>query len=492
MFLGEQIKKNRININLTQEELAKKISVTKDCINLWETNQTEPSVTELIKLSKIFNVPINHLCEEPFLAQEGYLSSGITVYDHKFIKAFSCDFFDKKIITSITFALILIVSGLFTIILSELEVKVPFGILFIIIGIFSLIRSIINKGKLKKLYLQMLNKESNKTFRYYFYHDYIDIEMKSDVSVSKNIIYYNNIDQIIEKDDYIYFLYLNKYYAIDKKYLDNISLALTLLKSEIKNKKTTIQNKGKSPNEKNKTIKILSLITFILTVFTLPLALMIFALTQKSGNFHDPSQTVEHIWVMIFALPIPLSSIVLGFIARRVGIKYKKNLILGFIMAGSVIVYSSMTLIFKNEFSHDYTYINKIENRIEFDLPDIGRISTEDWSKRSQSTTLDDAYINYISYVTFFDADEIESFTESVQKSALWTSHIITENKGMLCSQAAFQFADYNYYIIYNLTLTTFNSLPPESGTYDFIFLGYNHDRGTMLIIEYRLDISLE
>lgn len=39
MNLGEQIKKRRIELNITQEELANKLNVTRSAISNWETEK---------------------------------------------------------------------------------------------------------------------------------------------------------------------------------------------------------------------------------------------------------------------------------------------------------------------------------------------------------------------------------------------------------------------------------------------------------------------
>lgn len=61
MDLGSKIKKIRKDNNLTQEELAKKIYVTRTAISKWETNKGFPSIDNLQTISSLFNVSINEL-----------------------------------------------------------------------------------------------------------------------------------------------------------------------------------------------------------------------------------------------------------------------------------------------------------------------------------------------------------------------------------------------------------------------------------------------
>ncbi|MGO3181949.1 MAG: helix-turn-helix transcriptional regulator [Aequorivita sp.] len=53
------IKVERAILDLTQEELAQKIGVSRQTINSIETNRYVPSTVLSLKLSKLFNKPVN-------------------------------------------------------------------------------------------------------------------------------------------------------------------------------------------------------------------------------------------------------------------------------------------------------------------------------------------------------------------------------------------------------------------------------------------------
>ena len=58
---GERIKKLRKQKTLTQEQLAKRLWVTKSIISAYESGSKYPSLDMLIKLSQIFNVSTDYL-----------------------------------------------------------------------------------------------------------------------------------------------------------------------------------------------------------------------------------------------------------------------------------------------------------------------------------------------------------------------------------------------------------------------------------------------
>ncbi|WP_156940166.1 helix-turn-helix domain-containing protein [Caldanaerobius polysaccharolyticus] len=59
--LGKRIKELRTELGLTQEELAKKIGVTRAALSSWEINRRDPDTTTLQKLSEIFNVSVDYI-----------------------------------------------------------------------------------------------------------------------------------------------------------------------------------------------------------------------------------------------------------------------------------------------------------------------------------------------------------------------------------------------------------------------------------------------
>ena len=55
-MISDNIKKYRKDNNLSQDELAEKLGVSRQSISLWETGQTQPTIENIIALARIFNV----------------------------------------------------------------------------------------------------------------------------------------------------------------------------------------------------------------------------------------------------------------------------------------------------------------------------------------------------------------------------------------------------------------------------------------------------
>ncbi|MBR2377750.1 MAG: helix-turn-helix transcriptional regulator [Clostridia bacterium] len=61
MEFSESLKSLRKEYKIDQNKLASELKVSPKTISHWETGYTEPSIAQLISLSKIFNVSLDEL-----------------------------------------------------------------------------------------------------------------------------------------------------------------------------------------------------------------------------------------------------------------------------------------------------------------------------------------------------------------------------------------------------------------------------------------------
>ena len=61
MDLGEQIKKRRIELNITQEKLANKLNVTRSAVSNWETEKNYPDLQTIVNISDELNISLDAL-----------------------------------------------------------------------------------------------------------------------------------------------------------------------------------------------------------------------------------------------------------------------------------------------------------------------------------------------------------------------------------------------------------------------------------------------
>ncbi len=61
ILVGERLTELRIKNNMTQEEFAEYMCVTRQSVSKWETDKTYPDVEKLIKIAELYNVSLDYL-----------------------------------------------------------------------------------------------------------------------------------------------------------------------------------------------------------------------------------------------------------------------------------------------------------------------------------------------------------------------------------------------------------------------------------------------
>lgn len=61
MEIGNKIKFHRSRLNISQEEFAEKIFVSRQTVSNWENDKTYPDINSLVMISKIFDVSLDEL-----------------------------------------------------------------------------------------------------------------------------------------------------------------------------------------------------------------------------------------------------------------------------------------------------------------------------------------------------------------------------------------------------------------------------------------------
>ncbi len=64
MTLGEKIKKSRVEANMTQEELASKLMVSRQAISKWESDKGMPDIGNLKAMAGLLNVSVDYLLDD--------------------------------------------------------------------------------------------------------------------------------------------------------------------------------------------------------------------------------------------------------------------------------------------------------------------------------------------------------------------------------------------------------------------------------------------
>lgn len=112
---GERLKKVRKEHELSQEELANKLNVTRQAVYKWETNKSFPDVATLTHLSELLDVSLDYLLKGQ--EDENSKKSIEKLSDPGFYLGML--FILIGLFTSSDFGILLMVIGLFTIVFFE-------------------------------------------------------------------------------------------------------------------------------------------------------------------------------------------------------------------------------------------------------------------------------------------------------------------------------------------------------------------------------------
>ena len=64
MDIGVKIKNARIKTNLTQEQAAEAIGVSRQTISNWENEKTYPDIVSVVKMSDLYDIILDRLLKE--------------------------------------------------------------------------------------------------------------------------------------------------------------------------------------------------------------------------------------------------------------------------------------------------------------------------------------------------------------------------------------------------------------------------------------------
>lgn len=295
------------------------------------------------------------------------------------------------------------------------------------------------------------------------------------------IINYGSIDKIKELVDSILIIVdRDTIFKIKKELLSDEEIEF--IKEIDINKKILLKKNVKllkSDDKKFKKIKLLMLILFICTIITLWIAFFT-VLLITSINDGNMNNTFENMWIMYLFLPIPLLSIILGIKYKRVGIKCKKNIVAGFIIAILLIIYGSFTNIYKTIDTGEPFNREEYEKFIRTDLPKNGVFQRIEWN----SSYLENHISNFID---FENNEELRNFNEFIKNSDEWNLY---DNLSSSLEIFLTPFKKINneecYYFIYIKELNLYNELPKESGVYSIISMEYDLNNSQLQIEEFK------
>ena len=315
-----------------------------------------------------------------------------------------------------------------------------------------------------------------------FYEDYIIIsDKKSSVTIN-----YSEISRCMETDTNFYFEYPNKnIIIIIQKNKCDLEL-INFIRSKFKNLENNLGDNSKIKgvdNFKNidNTLSISYFMTFlfILTIGSLWGALWLYSVIDELNPQHG-FNFLKNTWIFWCWLPIPITSIVLGYKYKNKGINCTKNIVGGFIIVFLLLIYGSFCLM--PTFNEDYSKINDYKNYIDANIPSSGELEIHYWGNYFDDDKKEYSIIN-----VYYDKEDVSNLVSSIENSKNWilSTKIKSELKILLPSE--FRAKEDLYYSVYNKTINEYNTIPNESGVYEIYAMRYDKTKKELTIHKYKL-----
>ena len=218
-------------------------------------------------------------------------------------------------------------------------------------------------------------------------------------------------------------------------------------------------NKEAKNKNKDKLINTLMIILFVITLCCLWGALWSVTVIDEINPQHGFNFT-KNTWVFWCWLPIPLTSIILGFIFNNKGFKCTKNIVAGFIIGFLLLIYGAFSLF--PTFSQDYSKINNYKKYIAASIPNNGELEIQNWG-----TYFDEDKTEYTIINAYYDKEDVSKLVTSIEKSENWILSTKIASKLKILLPSEFKSNDDTYYSVYNKTTNEYKEIPNKTCEYE-------------------------
>ncbi|MBR0535001.1 MAG: helix-turn-helix transcriptional regulator [Clostridia bacterium] len=333
MAVGEKIQKYRKSLGLSQEELGQKLLVSRQTISLWEKDQTVPTIDNLMRLSEIFEISVDEILHSESKEQSAEIQPNES-YRFTFLKQELNEIYrlQRKSVYKrpIVFTILCVLMILFFIGSSAPDVMIGFAFGMFLIGAVSHIKGIRTYSKAWKNSIEKICKS---TYEYKVFDNYISVNIyRENEKIRESKCLFTDIEQIQQFGKWLFLQFGGQSFILRKSELkENSAFYSYMYRNPANTVDTPVPNKWR-------TTSILLFVASLLSI--LGAIALVGAMSEANGLF------TENMWAFFLMTPIPIASIVFGYILKSKGYKYKKNIVTGIIMTALLCIYGSFVFVF--------------------------------------------------------------------------------------------------------------------------------------------------
>lgn len=472
MNIGEKIRFYREKHGMAKEQLAALLSVDPVTIDSWEASQGEPTAGKIVRLKEIFGISGDELLEDTDFPPHHIPVYPFEVYRFSFSRDDVKKIYRKDILSVVKrfgvllFILLFFITAKITAPIDREIYGFLYGVLFFSITLF--IGSMVRLIKVKRSSEERIIRAS---YEYRVFQNYFEIFItRNEEPVHSQKVYFNEIEKITASDGFIIISTGTQSFLLKEKELLPDSAFFIFMKN---NPLIAVYRNATDG------YTLLSLLLFITTLLTPFAAIFIISLITAINE-----NIVRNLWIFFAMLPIPIGSVIFGFILKNKKYRYKKNIAAGCIIAVFLCIYGSFTFFPIPTVSDEELQLTRIENIVDVDFPDPLSTRIFDYSESPQYASR--GYIYYQINATF-DEYESAAFERGLYYDERWMTAIPGELQAI---NTGFGGQAFHNTLILNLDTGEYNTLLEEPGTYRFIALGYWQDINQLRVVEYELDYN--
>lgn len=462
MTIGSRIQALRKERGISQEELAGKLSVSRQTVSQWETGQTAPSIDNIYALKNIFGVSFDALMSEQS-ENPRVMTASIphrhfeTAYTEEDMKSVTRLIFMPRILRTLLVAVFLIIA-FFISVTGDDKLDIPgFCIAALVFTLAVLVKQIIGAVSYRK---SSVKQTADRKYEYDLYTDRMVITVKRSGELSSRFVARpGDVSKVLENQTHAVFSLGANLFVLCKS--DPLYAAVKPYIGADKSKPAV--------SEKGKAISALLIILSVLSPF-LAFAVSNATVPDVPSSF-AMSEMVNRFWIFYLFLPIPLASVAFGVCQNKKGIRNVRNIVVGLILAFILAIYGSFTPIFKDSFASDNNVAESYAAEINIELPKSEKSVTDRFSEGEKCSSV------------LCEAESFDRFIQNAETDSRWKTELPTELQG--CTSILTFGNKYDFCLIYNADTKEFNTLPSKSGEYRFIFIGVNKSDRTLEISDY-------
>lgn len=473
MTVGEKIQYYRKKAGLSQEDLGQKLLVSRQTVSLWEMDKTLPTVDNLRLLKEIFSVSVDEILDESEPTEEPEEIKPKETYVFGLDKNDQNEVNGKMRKPVLTYLIVSIVASVALFVLC-IAFKAHGVLRGLVTGwcLAVIVHRLVWFFFFKKTQKRGEEKLSQSTLSYEVYDSFFVLNVTRGGEITRtHKVYFSEVENVHSFEKFLVLEVTGTLFVLKKELLSPDSVFYSLSAPAPTAKEET-------EVKPDKRLVLVSNLLFVFSLFTIFGAMF----GVEIANEFYPSP-VDNMWVFLLFLPIPVASIVFGFYLKKKRQKYKKNVIVGFIMAAILAIYGSFGFLLSDVYSHDDAPVLRVEEALGIDFPEYTQINTQDWTKGTQ-------YVSRGTVIStsdvYFDEEAVAEFESLIPGDPKWIDRIPSDLIGITSTFCDSVGCD--YYIIYNKDTKEYNTLPAESGTYEFINVLYDAKDNSMMLVEYTIE----